>query len=160
MLCVRDVNKSDNIMGTAMYRLYEAGLALEFIIIGIMVIVYIKNRNSRILTIVIILTISIGIDIAPLVFYYSQFILTDYISSMIKWLARNEWQMYGYRQGVSAVELIIVGTLFIVFLTFMILVKAHPVVPGSSTYRGRRAKSETGLGFQFSGALSRPSACR
>ena len=38
--------------------------------------------------------------------------------------------------------------------------KAHPVVPGSSTYRGRRAKSETGLGFQFSGALSRPSACR
>ena len=38
--------------------------------------------------------------------------------------------------------------------------KAHPVVPGSSTYRERRAKSETGLGFQFSGAFSRPSACR
>ena len=39
--------------------------------------------------------------------------------------------------------------------------KAHPVVPGSSTYRGEAgAKSETGLGFPFSGALSRPSACR
>jgi hypothetical protein len=38
--------------------------------------------------------------------------------------------------------------------------KAHPVVPGSSTYRGGGRKSETGLGFQFSGALSRLSACR
>lgn len=109
-------------MGTAMYRLYEAGLALELIIIVIMLIAYIKSRNSRIITILIILTILTGIDIAPLVFNYSPFILNDYISSIIKWLSRNEWQMYGYRQGVSAVELIIVVTVFMVFLTFMILV--------------------------------------
>ena len=38
--------------------------------------------------------------------------------------------------------------------------EAHPVVPGSSTYRGGGRNLKTGLGFQFSGALSRLLACR